>query len=93
MFEVLRKGELRLNEKKCEFGKEQLVYLGFIVGGGSRKIDPGKVEVIVKWPRPTTVTEIRSFLGACTYLRKFILHFSTIAGPLHALTGAKAKFL
>ena len=54
---------------------------------------PGKVEVILRWPRPTTVTEIRSFLGACTYLRKFIWHFSTIAGPLHALTGTKAKFV
>ena len=32
-------------------------------------------------------------MGACTYLRKFIWHFSTIAGPLHALTGAKAKFV
>ena len=67
VFEVLQKGQLRLNEKKCEFGKDKLVYLGFIVGGGVRQIDPGKVEVILRWPRPTTVTEIRSFLGACTY--------------------------
>ena len=69
-----------------------MIYLRFIVGGGTRKIDPSKVEVITNWPRPSTVTEIRSFLGACTYLRKFIRNFSTIAGPLHSLTGAKAKF-
>ena len=81
-----------MNGKKCEFGKRRLVYLGFIVGGGTHKIDPGKVDVIAKWPRPSTVTEIRSFLGACTYLHKFIRHFSTIAGPLHSLTGAKDKF-
>ena len=92
VFEVLCKGQLRLNEKKCEFGRKELVYLGFIVGDGSRKIDPSKVEVITNWPRPSTVTEIRSFLGACTYLRKFIHHFSTIAGPLHSLTGVKARF-
>ncbi|MEX5618453.1 hypothetical protein ABFV55_27645, partial [Pseudomonas syringae] len=66
VFEVLHKGQLKLNGKKCEFGKEELIYLGFIVKGGTRKIDPRKVEVITNWPRPRTVTEIRSFLGACT---------------------------
>ncbi|XP_026410110.1 uncharacterized protein LOC113305244 [Papaver somniferum] len=92
VFKVLHEGQLKLNVKKCDFGKEELVYLGFIVGGGQRNIDPSKVEVITKWPRPSTVTEIRSFLGACTYLCKFTRHFSNIARPLHGLTGAKAKF-
>ena len=41
---------------KCEFGKTSLVYLGHIVGGGELKIDPSKVDVIVNWPRPKTVT-------------------------------------
>ena len=49
---------------KYEFGKTSLVYLGHIVGNGQLKIDPSKVEVIVKWPKPTNVTEVRSFLGA-----------------------------
>ncbi|XP_026416552.1 uncharacterized protein LOC113311987 [Papaver somniferum] len=89
---MLHDGQLKLNVKKCEFGKEELVYLRFIVGGGQWKNDPRKVEVITKWPRPSTVTEIRSFLGDCTYLRKFIRHFSNIVGPLHGLTGAKEKF-
>lgn len=60
VFKVLHEGQLKLNVKMCEFGKEELVYLGFIVGGGQRKIDPKKVEVITKWARPSTVTEIRS---------------------------------
>jgi len=92
VFEVLRKGELKLNSKKCEFGQRELVYLSFIVGNGTKKIDPGKVEVILKWPKPRTVTEVRSFMGTCQYLRKFIRHFSNIAGPLHAVTGTKAMF-
>ena len=65
VFEVLKGSELKLNEKKCEFGQNELVYLGFIVSDGHRKINPSKVEVITNWPRPTSVIEVRSFMGAC----------------------------
>jgi hypothetical protein len=40
------------------------VYLGYVIGGGELKIDPEKMEAIIKWPVPTNVTEVRSFLGA-----------------------------
>lgn len=58
---VLEKDKLYLNIPKCEFGKTSLVYLGHIVGGDELKIDPSKVEVIVNWPKPNNVIEIRSF--------------------------------
>jgi hypothetical protein len=77
---------------KCEFGKTALVYLAHIVGGGKLNIDPSKIEVIVKWPEPKSVTEIRSFLGAIQYWRSFIPNFSFIAAPLHALTSVKNTF-
>ncbi|XP_020262301.1 uncharacterized protein LOC109838255 [Asparagus officinalis] len=67
VFEVLQNGQLKLNGKKCEFGKDELVYLGFIVGKGQRRIDPSKVAVITKWPTPRIVTEVRSFMEACQY--------------------------
>ncbi|CAL2259851.1 unnamed protein product [Prunus armeniaca] len=92
VLEVLRTNQLQLNGKKCEFGKQHLVYLGFIVGAGELKVDLEKVQVISQWPIPQTVTEVRSFIGACQYLRKFIRHFSQIAAPLHALTKANQKF-
>ena len=81
-----------LNLSKCEFGKTSLIYLSYIVGVGHLKIDPTKIEVIVKLPRPQNVTEVRSFLGAVRYWRKFISQFSLIASPLHALTGYKVSF-
>jgi hypothetical protein len=77
---------------KCEFGKTALIYLGHIVGGGQLKIDPSKLEVIVKWPKPKSVTEVRRFLGAIQYWRRFIPNFSFIATPLHALTSVKNTF-
>ena len=56
------------------------------------EIDPSKVAVIVNWPKPQSATEVRSFLGAAQYWRKFISHFSSIAAPLHALTGLNKVF-
>ncbi len=68
------------------------MYLGHNVGGGELKIDPSKVEVILTWTKPNTVTKIRRFLGVAQYWRKFIANFSSIATPLHALTSVKKVF-
>eukprot|EP00253_Pinus_taeda_P018789 PITA_18789 len=62
------------------------------VGCGVLKIDPSKVAVIVNWPKPKPSTEVRSFLGATQYWRKFISNFSSIATPLHDLTGLNKVF-
>ena len=48
-------------------------------------MDPRKVEVVLKWERPTNMTEIQSFLGLAGYYRRFIEGFSTIASPLTKL--------
>ncbi|XP_020243552.1 uncharacterized protein LOC109821806 [Asparagus officinalis] len=92
VFEVLQNGQLKLNGKKCKFGKDELVYLGFIVRKGQRRIDPSKVVVVTKWSTPRTVTEVRSFMEACQYLHKFIRHFLTYAAPLHGLMKVKVQF-
>ncbi len=76
-----------LNSQNVNLAKLLFNYLGHIVGGGELKIDPSKVVVIVNWPKPKSATEVRSFLGATQYWRKFISNFSSIAAPLHALTG------
>ena len=66
--------------------------MGYIVGGGELKIDPSKVEVILNWPTPMNVTEVRSFMGETQYWRKFIANLSLISAPLHALTSVKRGF-
>ena len=48
--------------------------------------------VIINWPKPKSATEVRSFLGAAQYWRKLISNFSSIAAPLHALTGLNKVF-
>ncbi|GBM04383.1 Retrovirus-related Pol polyprotein from transposon 297 [Araneus ventricosus] len=56
------------------------------------KTDPEKTKAVVDWPRPETVHDHRSFLGICTYYRRFVRNFSAIARPLHKLTEARSNF-
>ena len=92
VLDVLRKEQFFLKMSKCEFGKTSLVYLGHIVGASELNIDPSKVEVILNWPKPNTITEVRIFLGAAQYWRKFIANFSSIATLLHALKNINKAF-
>ena len=88
----MKREKIYVKLSKFEFGKTSLNYLGHIVGNGELKIDPSKVVVIVNWPKPKSATEVRSFLGAAKYWRKFISNFSTIAAPLHDLIGLNKVF-
>ena len=69
-----------------------MAFLGHIVSAERIKVDDQKIEVVKNWPRPTTPTEVRSFLGLAGYYRKFIEGFSSIAAPLNKLTKKSAKF-
>ena len=56
------------------------------------QVDPKKIEAIIGWPRPTTITEVRSFLGLTSYYKRFVKDFSKIAAPLTRLTQKNIKF-
>jgi hypothetical protein len=92
VLDTLQREKLYMKMSKCEFGKTALVYLGHIVGGGQLKIDPSKIELIVKWPESRSVTEIHIFLGGVQYWTRFIPNFSFITTPLHSLTSVKNTF-
>ena len=55
-------------------------------------MDPKKLKIIQEWSQPTNLHELQSFIGMCSYYRRFIANFSVIAGPLHDLTKKKVKF-
>ena len=56
-------------------------------------VDPAKVEAVLRWERPTTATEIRSFLGLAGYYRRFIQGLSSLAAPLTRLTRKEERFM
>ncbi|WZZ15423.1 hypothetical protein YC2023_108512 [Brassica napus] len=93
VMERLRNQKLYAKFSKCSFWKREIGFLGHIVSGEGVAADPEKVQAIREWPRLTTVTEVRSFLGLAGYYRKFVKDFSSIAKPLTKLTGKGVPFL
>ena len=83
---------LKLKPSKCHLFKSEVSYLGHVVNEFGIKPDPEKVERIHSWPTPTTVSDVRSFLGLCSYYRRFIRGFSSIAAPLNKLTEKSQPF-
>ena len=92
VFDRLRQHDLRLKLKKCHFLQAETNYLGFVVNQNGIKPDPKKVEAIQSISPPTSVREVRGFIGMCSYYRRFIPNFSGIAEPIISLTKKYAKF-
>lgn len=59
----LKEHQLYMKMSKCSFAQKQLVYLGHIISTEGVSTDPTKTEAMLKWPTPTTITEIRVFFG------------------------------
>ena len=89
VLQTLRDHRLYAKFSKCEFWLEQVAFLGYVLSKDGIQIDPKKIEAVADWPRPTTIIEIRSFLGLAGYYRRFVKDFSKITAPLTRLTQKK----
>ena len=85
VFQKLCEAILKLKPKKCEFFKTKISYLGHIMSKNGIECDPKKVEAIKNWPRPITVSDVRSYLGFTNYYRRFIHKYAQIAQPLNKI--------
>ncbi|GBG80071.1 hypothetical protein CBR_g30438 [Chara braunii] len=86
MLGLLRQHQYKVNLDKCEFGRTKILYLGHEISADGLRPEDAKVASIRDWPRPQTVTEVRSFLGMTDYYRPFLKNYSTIASQLTDLT-------
>ena len=77
-----RAAGLRLKLKKCEFFRQSVTYLGYIISSSGISTDPEKVRALLDWPEPRTKTDIRGFLGLCNFYKTFFPAYSHIAAPL-----------
>ena len=88
---ILRENKLYAKVEKCEFNKESMTFVGYLVSRAGIGMDPAKVSSVLDWPVPKSVKEVQSFLGFANFYRKFILSFSEIASPLTNLTRKHTK--
>ncbi|GFU65170.1 transposon Tf2-9 polyprotein [Trichonephila clavipes] len=81
-FQRLDQYGLSINPSKCTFGVPTLNFLGFQVCSSGIKPLEDRVEAIFKFPKPTTITQLRRFLGMLNYYRRFIRQAAHILAPL-----------
>ena len=78
--------------KKYDFWMEKVHFLDHVISKERTSVNPTKINAVVDWPRPTNVSEVRSFLGMAGYYRRFVKNFSKIDSPLTQLLCKDHKF-
>ncbi|KAL0549335.1 hypothetical protein IC582_013816 [Cucumis melo] len=91
LFVKKKDGSMRLCIDYRELNK--VSFLGHVVSKAGVSVDPAKIQAVTGWTRPSTVSEVRSFLGLAGYYRRFVENFSRIATPLNQLTRKGAPFV
>ncbi|XP_019262485.1 PREDICTED: uncharacterized protein LOC109240317 [Nicotiana attenuata] len=92
MLQTFRERKLFAEFSNCDFWLDSMAFLGDVVSGERIKVDPKKIETIYSWPRPSSTTKIRTFLGLVGYYRCFVEGFSSIMALLTRLTQKGAPF-
>lgn len=93
VFERLAKYNVRIRAQKCQFFKTEVIYMGFRLS--SQGIHPvrSKLDAIYNAPRPTCVTELKSFLGMINFYAKFVENLSSKMHPLFQLLSTKSEWV
>ena len=92
IFDRLKSANLKLHVKKCCLFQQCVNFLGHVLTQDGILVQPEKVEAVKSWPTPRNLTELRSFVGLCSYYRRFIPGFADMAAPLHSLTRKDTRF-
>lgn len=93
VLKCFRKAGLQLNLKKCTFGNTEIQILGHVVSRQGISPDPEKLLAVTHFPRPTHLKNLRSFLGLCSYFRRFIRGFADLSEPLQRLLKKNVPFV
>ena len=89
----LREHQLYAKFSKCDFWLKEVQFLGHILSAEGVVVDPSKVKDVLDWKPPTTVHQVRSFLGLAGYYRRFILDFSKVSKSITKLLKNQVKFV
>ncbi|WJX78668.1 hypothetical protein P8452_61863 [Trifolium repens] len=92
VLQVLRESKLYANPSKCEFWLEEVNFLGHVISREGIAVDPAKIDTVLSWKQPQTMTDVRSFVGLAGYYRRFIEGFAKIVAPMTQLTRKDQPF-
>ncbi|KAJ0800601.1 putative nucleotidyltransferase, Ribonuclease H [Helianthus annuus] len=82
VLQLFRDNQLYAKRSKCSFAGSQIEYLGHVISKDGVSTDPSKIAAVQNWPVPTTVKQLRGFLGLTGYYRRFVSSYGSIAKPL-----------
>ena len=92
LFRRLAAANLKLKSSKCFLLQKKVAFLGHTISAKVLGTEDNKIESVRHWPTPKSVKDIRGFLGFCSYYRRFMRSFASIASPLLALTHTNIRF-
>ena len=88
----IKEAGLKIKGSKCQFGKESVEFLGHIASAKGIQPNPAKVHAVQSFPTPSSLSDVRAFVGMASYYRRYVRNFADIAGPLHELTKGGREF-
>ncbi|GFV72173.1 retrovirus-related Pol polyprotein from transposon 17.6 [Trichonephila clavipes] len=92
VLKCLQEAGIKLNSKKCLFSAQEVKILGHLVSSNGVRPDPDKIKAVRNFPTPKNIHDIRSFLGLCSYFRRFIKGFCYLAEPLQSMLKSGVEF-
>ena len=92
VFQCLRSAGLKATPEKCDLLSKEVDFLGHRITAEGISTSEEKVDAVKNWPTPTSVKEVRKFVGFASYYRKFVKGFSAICKPLYKLTEKNQSF-
>ena len=92
IFQRLKNAGLKCKPSKYIFFQKQVKFLGHLVSEEGVATDPAKISAVRDWSTPRNVKEVKSFLGLCSYYRRFVSGFAQIARPLHKISDKGTAF-
>jgi len=92
LLQRLQKNGLAVAPEKCIWLAQEVEFLGYVIGRNGIEMVENKVEAVLDWKTPKSLTEVQSFLGFANFYRRFIQVYSKIARPLTELTKKTEKW-
>ncbi len=92
VLDVLKKNDFTLAKNKCIWMKNEIEYLGHVIGNGEVKPNNEKIKIIESWKTPQNAKDVQKFIGFLNYYSKYIKNFAHTAKPLFSLLKKDRKF-